>query len=205
MPPAKTAAVPDTSTRSRITAAAVDLWSERGYHGASLRDIARVVGVQMSTLYHYHPSKQSLLVELMSATMDELTEQVTAAVYSARSTREKLLAGVRAHVMYHAERSKEIFITDSELRSLEPLGRELIVGKRDAYSQMFAVLYKQGVADGDFAIKDVPVAMSAMFGMINSVPLWYRPEGRLTLSAIADYIGELVINGIGAPQAKQSR
>lgn len=192
---------PAGSTRSRITAAAVELWFERGYHGASLRDIARVVGVQMSTLYHYHPSKQSLLVELMSTTMDELVDKVTAAVADATTTQARLEAVVRAHVLYHAERSKEMFIADSELRSLEPLGRELVISKRDTYGKVFAQLYETGCQQGDFVVRDVSVTSSAIFGMISSVSLWYRPNGRLTLDAVADCIADLVIRGIGSAPA----
>lgn len=194
--PAKQDTKAAVSTRTRVSAAAVDLWFERGYHGAGLREIAREVGVQMSTLYHYYPSKQSLLVEIMSTTMSQLAEQATYAIYAARTPRSRLIAGIKAHVMYHAERRKEIFITDSEIRSLEPIGRELIIVKRDAYSRMFGALLEQGVDEGDFTIQDVPVAMQAMFGMINAVPQWYRPDGRLTLSEIADLMAELVISGI---------
>lgn len=47
-------------TRGAVLSAALDLFAERGFHGTSMREIARAVGVRESALYHHFPNKQEL-------------------------------------------------------------------------------------------------------------------------------------------------
>ena len=67
-----TSAPTNLPTIERIRSAAVDLMFERGFHGTSMREVAARVGIQMSSLYHHYPSKQSLLVDIMESTMNDL-------------------------------------------------------------------------------------------------------------------------------------
>ena len=187
------------STGDAICRAAVDLMFERGYHGTSLRDVAKAVGVQMSSLYYYYPGKQALLVDVMRTTLTDLIAEVGAAIDHAPDPRAKLIAGMRAHVMFHAERRKENFIADSEIRSLEPGERPAIIALRDAYERLFCAVLAQGRSDGVFEVADVRVALTALLAMTNGVATWYRPRGRLALTDVADQYCALLLGGIGAP------
>src|SRR5205807_1710892 len=80
------------------------LMYERGYHGTSLRDVAKVVGVQMSSLYYYHDSKQALLVDIMRTTLIDLGTAVRAALHDAAGARDRLVAGMRQHGAVLADR-----------------------------------------------------------------------------------------------------
>ena len=197
---AKTAsAVPrDATTGQLVYARAVDLIYEFGFHGTALRPIAERVGVQMSTLYHYFPSKQDLLLTIMTTAMQDMTDQVRTAIQNQGNARDALQAAVRAHIEFHAERLKEAVIADTELRSLEGEGRERIIAMRDGYELIFRDILEDGQRSGVFRDVNATLTTRALLGAITDVGSWYRPMGALTLSEIADEYSRLFVEGIAA-------
>lgn len=186
----------ETPTVERIRNAAVELMFERGFHGTSLRDVAGRVGIQMSSLYHHFPSKQALLMDIMHTTMDELLARTESVMTDELDPTQRLAAGISTHVRFHAERRMENFITDSEIRSLEPANREVIVRLRDEHSARFRKALEEGKSQGRFHYGDASVVLASMFSMISAVPTWYRPDGRLSLAAIAQEITGILLHGI---------
>jgi len=185
-------------TEQDIYAAAVRLMSERGYHGTSQRSIAVAVGLQMSSLYHHFPSKQDLLVAIMTRAMQDLISTVEDAVASAdgEGPEERLRAAIRGHILFHADRRQEAFILDSELRALEPEGRDLVVKLRDQYEQIFVGILREGMSEGVFGVPDTKLAVFVLMAMCTGVALWYRPGGRLPLEVIADIYADLFLRGV---------
>jgi AcrR family transcriptional regulator len=180
------------STDVAILRAAAALIAERGYHGASMRDIARAVGLQMASLYHHFGSKQELLVLVMREAMHDLTSCVESAVEAAGADPgDRLAAAIRAHVRFHTERRPEVIVADAELRALEPAGRAEIVALRDRHQALFrAPLEELGVAEEG-------VIASAVVTMCTDVALWFRADGGLDADGVADAFCGLVFDGIG--------
>lgn len=191
-------------TERDIYRAAVDLIFERGYHGSSLRTVAAAVGVQMSSFYYYFPSKQDLLVEIMTRSMEELIAAVESEVASADPEPEqRLCAAIRGHILFHAERRKEAFILDSEVRALERTGRRLVVKLRDRYEEIFAEVLEEGAARGALDVPDVKLVVFALLAMCTGVASWYQPGGRLTLESIAEIYADLTLNGLLVKEARE--
>jgi AcrR family transcriptional regulator len=180
----------------RIYEAAVELISARGYHGTSQRAIADAVGLQMSSLYHYFASKHDLLLEIMVRPMRDLISAVDQAVAGAGQAPElRLRAAIRGHILFHADRRQEAFLLDSELRALEPAGRELVIKLRDQYEQIFTDILQQGAAAGVFDLPDIEITVFMLMAMCTGVATWYRPGGRLPLETIADIYTDLFLTG----------
>ena len=118
------------ATGKAITAAAIDLFFKHGYEAATLRDVADKVGLKVASLYNYIPSKQQLLFTIMYDVMQDLRTDVEHAVADQRDPVHRLSAAVRTHVRFHASRTKEVFIGNSELRSLTPRNRQKIIRQR---------------------------------------------------------------------------
>lgn len=178
-------------TDTAILRAAAALIAERGYHGASMRDIARAVGLQMASLYHHFGSKQELLVLLMREAMTDLTREVGEAVAGAGDDpRAQLAAAIRAHVGVHAERRPEIFVADAELRALEEPGRAEIVALRDRHQALF-----RGPIDA-LGVAQPGVVTSAVITMCTDVALWFRSDGPLDADEVADALVGLALDGI---------
>lgn len=169
---------------------------EKGYFGTSMRDLAAAVGVQISSLYYYNGAKQDLLIQIMERTMLDLTRAVRDAVEAAEGAREQLAAAVRAHVLFHGDRPREAFVTDSELRALEPENRERILALRDAHQAIFERLIAEGVAGRFFDVTDVKLATYAITTMCTAVGTWYRPDGRLLIGDVAVQYVEMALRAL---------
>ncbi len=194
--PAPSGARNARATEREIYSAAVRLISERGYHGMSFRALASEVGLQMSSLYYHFPSKQDLMMAIMSRTMADLGGTVEAAIDGIDDPMERLAAAIRGHVLFHAHRRMEAFVTDSELRAIEPANRTAMVQKRDEYEGIFKRLLEEGIRAGAFRPHDVSLATYAVMAMCTGMAVWYRPEGRLSLEEIADAYASLFLEGI---------
>jgi AcrR family transcriptional regulator len=171
---------------ARILKAALTLFTERGYHGTSVRTIASVVGLEAASLYHHFPSKQRILFEIFERTMNELLTGMEKALASAETIEGKLRALLRFHVFFHIERQQEAFLSHSELRSLTPSNRQRILAKRDRYERRLRDLLAAGVEAGLFEVRDVQLATIAILMMWSGVSDWFVGGKRLTPDAVAD-------------------
>src|SRR3954465_14417789 len=106
-------------TLEAIRRAGLRLIFEHGYAGMSLRDLAAEVGIQVGSLYNHISTKQELLFDLVQDHVNELLRQLDRALDGKQGSEEKLRAFVVFHVTYHMSRKREVFIANSELRSLE--------------------------------------------------------------------------------------
>ena len=90
--------------RSAILAAALEVFSERGFHGASLEDVADAGGVSKALIYEHFDSKRELERARLEMHVHELLGRVTAAITAADSEEERLRAGVDAFLAFVEER-----------------------------------------------------------------------------------------------------
>ena len=84
-----------------------------------MRAIASAARVQPAAIYHWYPSKEAILVRLQDDFMEQLTEQVVAAMERHERPALRLAAAVREHVVFHGLHRRAAFVTDSEIRALD--------------------------------------------------------------------------------------
>ena len=180
-----------TRTDTAILRAAAALIAQRGYHGASMRDLGRAVGLQMASLYHHFGSKQELLVAIMREAMADLTACVTEAMEEAGAEpRAQLTAAIRAHVRFHTEHRPEVIVADAELRSLEEPGRTEIIALRDRHQALFrGPVERIGVAEPG-------IVTAGINTMCTDVAMWFRSDGPLDADEVAETYVALVLKGI---------
>jgi AcrR family transcriptional regulator len=185
-------------TLRRVEEAALNSFASNGYHAASMRKIAALADVHPASLYHWYPSKQDLLVTLMSRFMDGLTKEVADAIARETDPAQRLAGAIRAHVAFHGSNRSAAFVADTEVRALESDARDTVMQQRDAYQDQFIRLIQEGVDAGVLHCRDVRVAAFAILLQCTGVAAWYRPDGPLSLHDIADLHVELVFDGLGA-------
>jgi AcrR family transcriptional regulator len=183
-------------TLEAIRKAGLRLIFEHGYEAMSLRQLAAEVGIQAGSLYNHISTKQELLFELIQDHINELLRQLDRALDGKTEPEERLRAFVAFHVTYHMTRKREVFIANSELRSLEPKNYEAVVALRSAYEQRLAAILADGVEQGAFEVGDVQVATFAIIALLTGLTAWYRPGGRLTREAIIAAHEKLVLSGV---------
>jgi AcrR family transcriptional regulator len=182
-----------------IVASAIENFQARGYHGTSIRDIARDAGINPASIYHHFPSKQDILQRIMEGVMKEVISQTNSALVRAgRSPLEQLTALMRAWVLYHTEKRAEALVVASELRSLDDTGHRIVVSLRDQQEAMFREVIDRGVAEGVFATAFPREAARAVINMGYSIASWYRPDGDLSPDEMADRYAALALGTVGA-------
>jgi len=172
-------------TGPKVQAAALRLIAQNGFAAVSMRQIAAEVGVQAGALYNYTPDKQSLLLALLQAHMDELLNgwndwDVPDAPEAA------LRSFVNFHITHHYDRQDSLFISYMELRNLTPENFKILEVQRREYESQLEGILTRGRDAGVFGLQDVRLGAMAIIPMLNGVSQWFRDDGRLSIEQICD-------------------
>jgi AcrR family transcriptional regulator len=191
--PSETSAAP---TEQRILDVATVLFYEKGYHATTMREVAAGVGVKAGSLYNHFPSKEALFFQIAEGVMQNLLAVGRDAVAAAPEPRDQLRALVRAHVVYHAEQRFRAKVADDQLNALGPERRAAVVAVRNVYEQLWRDALDAGRAAHGWVVPDTPVVTFAITTMCTAVDVWYRENGRLTPSDVADVYEKLVLGAL---------
>lgn len=170
-----------------ILRAAASVFCRKGYHGATMADIAADVNLTAGSLYHHFPGKEELLAAVLELGMTQVTSSVSAVVESDLSPADKLRQIVQVHIRSEIENVNIAAAVIFESRALldVPGIREPYIRQRDTLERLYRQVIEEGIAAGDFRPVDVGIFVKTLFGALNWVSLWYRESGRLTGEQIA--------------------
>lgn len=169
-----------------------------GYGGTSVRTIAQGADMTVAAVYHYFESKQEMLVQIMTAAMEENLVAVRAAHQANDGHPDRqLFAMISAIVGYHTHHQAEAFVGGSELRSLEDAGRAAVVKLRDEEEDLFRSTIREGLRRGIFSVEYPILAARAMLAMSSGVAAWYRSEGALDVSTLKVEYGTMALKLVG--------
>ena len=194
----RTAGSHGPATLAAIRKSGLRLIYQHGYEALTLRELAADVGILSGSLYNHIKTKQDLLFTLVRDHMTDLLDNLEAALAGHDDPTEALTAFVRLHVTYHMERRYEVYIANSELRSLEPENRAAIVAMRQTYEVRLIDILERGVAAGRFKLEDTRVGAFAIIAMLTGICTWYRPDGALGPEQIVALHTDMVMRGLGA-------
>ena len=167
---------PSRPTRHRIVETSLVAFAERGYHGASVRDISRSAGVTVGTFYTHFGSKETVLFELMHRGHEAHQTCVRDALLgTGPEPADQLRAAISANVAFHATYPFLTIVGNSELHALDAGHRDVIFELRHAAGQLVAAVIDRGRQTGAFDCDDTWLAMSAIAGMGVRVAWWFRP------------------------------
>ena len=186
-------AIDAPSRRRAIEDVASALFHERGYPATSVRDIARALDIRGASLYAHVTSKEDVLwsiVDRAALAFEEAAGRVAEAT-AKRPPAERLSALVRAHVEVIGADPELASVFVSEWRHLSPDRRTAILRRRDAYEGRFREVIVEGMATGDFGSTDPGLAATFILTALNGLATWYRPDGRLGPTRIADHYADL--------------
>jgi len=182
----------------RLLIVAARTFTERGYDGTSMEDLAKRLGITKSAIYHHVDGKEELLRLATDRALDGLTA----------ATDEALAMNARAidRLEHVVRRSVEVLVDELpfvtlllRVRGNTPVERRAIARRREL-DHAIAALVAEAEADGDVR-PDVDPALSArlLFGTVNSIVEWYRPARGGTDSAeLADAVCKITFEGLRA-------
>ncbi len=183
--------------RERILEEAVKLIYERGFTGTTLDDIAAELGVTKPFIYTHFRSKTELLAALCKPTIELSLNAVASAAKRSGSPTERLRRAMVDFTQVVLSRQANIAIYFREEKNLEPAALAEINGLRKKFDRVLSNLLSEGVAAGEFEVKDVNLAALAIGGMISWAYTWHRPEGRLPLEDMCERMADLALQMVG--------
>ncbi len=178
--------------RTRILAAAADLFYENGYENTTLDAVAERLGVSKPFIYAHFSSKSELLAEICSRGIGSSLDALNAALSMEASPGTKLEALSKGFVTAVLESQIHIAIFSREEKNLRPEDFDSINDMRREFDRKLTKLLREGVEQGEFTLSDVHMAALSIGGMVSWAYVWYRKGGRLTLSDVADEMTKII-------------
>ena len=183
-------------TREDILEAAAQVFRQKGFHGASMNDIAEAVNLQKASLYHHVSSKQEILFELLDRALELLLERISPISTQNSPAEERLRLMIREYLQILAENTDLSAVLLFEHRSLEGKQHARHVPNRDKFEALWRTVLADGVRSKKFLCDNIPLTTRATLGIMNWTITWYHPNGDLTIDEIADQYSNLLLNGL---------
>ena len=187
----------ETTERS-IREAAVKAIAKHGFESASLRDIAKEVGIRAPSLYNYISSKEQLLYELMKDPLTSMLTEYRVIVKEIDDPAAKLRVFVQVHLDFHLRSRLDVLIGNMELRSLSASHYRTISNLREEYARVLEGIIRDGVKSGAYDAPQPRVMALVMLGMLSGVCNWYQPGGSMSADEMTELHTELAFRMLGA-------
>jgi len=183
-------------SREAILESAAQVIRQKGFHGASMADIAEAVQLQKASLYHHFSSKQDILLELLERALEMVTNGMARVMAQDVPADEKLRLAMRSYLKTLSEQGDLVSVLLMEHRSLDIANQSRHIPNRDRFENMWRDLIQEGVNTGVFVCEDIPMTARGLMGVMNWTITWYHPGGRLSIDDIADHFANVFMNGL---------
>jgi AcrR family transcriptional regulator len=188
----------------RILVHATNVFCDKGYAAASMRDLSRASGVSLSGLYYYFESKEELLYLIQKHTFSTILDRLRQRLHQVSNPEERIRLFIFNHLEYFLANQKAMKVLSHEDDVLRNgFGAEIAAIKREYYRTCMTLLenYKQ-VRRIDFSSR---TAVLSLFGMMNWIYTWYNPRVDGDAEALAEEMGDIFLRGIGAVTSKAAQ
>ena len=194
MPPAAhTTASADR--RIDILKSAAAAFRRRGYHGASVDEIASALEMTKGNLYYYFRNKEAILFACHEYSLDvllALLEDVQAAA-SAPDVKLRRLVLAFVHLILDELQGTALTL---DLQALSPPLLRQVIARRDVFDRGLRAIIQDGMDQGLFAPGDSKMVAFAVMGAVNWITKWYDPSGAMTSDAIGVAFAEYLVGGL---------
>jgi AcrR family transcriptional regulator len=180
--------------RAELTRQAARLFAERGYHGTSIGDLAKALGVQKGSLYAHIASKQDLLYETMRDGAEAFHAALDAIPEDLRVT-DRIRFALRAHLRVVAEQLDVATVFIREWRYLEGDRAEGFLAERRRYEERFRALFREGRELGELRTDlDDQAAVLLVLSAANWAYTWLPPDA--DTDELADRFFAILLDGV---------
>jgi TetR/AcrR family transcriptional regulator, cholesterol catabolism regulator len=190
------------ATLDDIVAAAAKVFRTKGYHAATVRDIADEVGILKGSLYHHFESKEALLYLVVKEPIAQMYRTIAEIAAADQPATEKLRRAIFAHLEAYDRHYPHLFVYLRERESVKRRFREMIGFSPKEYERCWQQILREGIESGEFrADLDIQVASYGLLGMLNWAYKWYDPNGRLNVHQVAEQFTSLALGGLAADES----
>ncbi|HLV91247.1 MAG: TetR family transcriptional regulator [Acidimicrobiales bacterium] len=184
------------NTRKDVVAAAGRLFASRGYHGTSMRDLGRELGMLGGSLYAHVDSKQDLLVEVVGEGAELFDAVAARAVATPGTAADRLRAFVEGHVGVVIDNLDVVRTYLNEARALDDVRRARVLAARDRYEGVLREILTEGAADGSFGPDVDKIDAIFILSVLNALERWYHPDGPVDRESLVRRILRFIEDGL---------
>src|SRR5262252_90402 len=183
---------PQASTRVDILKSAAAAFRRLGYHGATVEEIAAALHMKKGNLYYYFKNKEEILFACHQYSLDRLTQLLEEIESSGAAADEKLrrLIDAFVHTILDELHGTALFL---DLEALTPPHLKTVIVRRDEFEHGVRQVLEQGMKEGIFQRGDPKLLAFALFGAVNWIPRWFKPEGAASSKTIADLFADFFV------------
>lgn len=184
--------------------AAAAVFADKGFHGASTRDIAERMGIKQGSLYYYFRSKEEALGEVCLLGIEDYVHRMERIARSDQPFEAKLMATLTSHLSSYREKNEalkvyndeRLYLPEEKRRSLKQLGS----GYRQLLEGIFEEGIRQGVIRGSI---DCHFAAQAVIGICNAWGDIIVRDPELDLFDVIQKCTDLLLNGFSERRRQQ--
>ena len=177
--------------------AAVALFEERGFMGATADDIAARAGVTKRTLYRHMTSKQHMLAEIHWNFLEAGRQRWSDVVAEGGTSEELLRRLIEEHVKVVEDFRSAIRVFFEEMKHLSGEDRLEVMAQRVAYQQIMIDVIRRGQDEGVFAAGDPEVTCFVILGALNEGYRWYEAVGETSGDRqLGSFVADLLAHGL---------
>ncbi|MCF6216620.1 MAG: TetR/AcrR family transcriptional regulator [Emcibacter sp.] len=181
--------------RSNILNKAAELFAEKGYARSSISELATACNASKSWLYHYYPSKEAILYDIMRRHVTELVIMAEAALDHEGSPKEKLRILARNFMKIYVDAgSKHVILLNDRGCLPDHMRAEIMRLQDQVVTSVVRLILTLNPALDKSKDYQKPVTM-AFLGMINWTYIWFRKDGLLNEEEFADLAVDIFLNG----------
>jgi AcrR family transcriptional regulator len=186
---------------------ATAVFCEKGYAGASMRDLQRATGMSLAGMYHYFGSKERLLYLIQKHTFSTILKRLGERLSGATSAKQGIGIFILNHLQYFLEHQQAMKVLSHEDEALTgQAGQEIREIKRQYYRSCRALVERYRRENGlQF---DTRIAVLSLFGMINWIYTWYNPRLDGGAKPLAREMTKIFLHGVagrGQPKLRLRR
>ena len=182
--------------RQRAIRAAASVFAEKGFYGASTKDIAEHMGIKQGSLYYYFKSKEDALGEVCRFGIEDYVERMKSIATSDQPFESKLMATVTSHLTSYRDKNEALKVHNDERLYLPEEKRAMLKELGSSYRQLLEGIFEEGVASGALRDSlDCHFAAQAVIGMCNAWGDIIVREAELDLFDTTQKCTDMVLNG----------
>jgi AcrR family transcriptional regulator len=184
-----------TDRRIEILKSAAAAFRRRGYHGASVDEIASALDMTKGNLYYYFQNKEEILFACHDYSLDELLGLMDDVRAESSRPDDKLRKLILAFVHMMLDELQGTALT-LDLHALSPTLMKRVIAKRDRFDHGLREIIQQGMDDGLFRSGDPKMIGFAIMGAVNWITKWFDPEGPMSSQEIAQRFADYLVGGL---------
>jgi AcrR family transcriptional regulator len=186
---------------AHILVHATNVFFDKGYAAASMRDLSRASGVSLSGLYYYFESKEELLYLIQKHTFSTIVDRLRQRLDEVTDPADRIRMFILNHLEYFLANQKAMKVLSHEDDVLtNGFGSEIAAIKREYYRICIELLDAYKLARGlEFSSR---TAVLSLFGMMNWIYTWYNPRVDGDAAELAREMGDIFLQGIGTVTSK---